>query len=92
MDVILTFRRFSFKIAAEIEIRKHNASYFADELYRLCMAYSMFFYCHEMGLHNYFLLSIAFTSICWWKFHEKGTKLKTFCQLYVIIFSGVVVR
>ena len=91
MDVILTFRRFSFKIAAEIEIRKHNASYFADELYRLCMAYGMFFYCHEMGLH-YFLLSIAFTSVCRWKFHEKGIKLKTFCQLYVIIFSGVVVR
>ena len=42
-----------------------------------------------MGLH-YFLLSIAFTSVCRWKFHEKGIKLKTFCQLYVIIFSGEV--
>ena len=91
MDVILTIRRFSFKVAVENEIRKHNASYFADELYWLCMAYRMFFYCHEMGLHC-FLLSIAFTFVCRRKFHEKGIKLKTFCQLYVIIFSGVVVR
>ena len=91
MAVILTFRRFGFKIAAEIKIRKHNASYFADELHRLCMVKGMFFSCHEMGLH-YFLLSIAFTSVCRWKFHEKGIKLKTFCQLYVIIFSDVVVR
>ena len=34
MDVILTI---SFKITAEIEIRKHML-YFADEVYQLCKA------------------------------------------------------
>ena len=49
MDVILTI---SFKITAEIEI----ASYFVDEVYRLCKAYNVcsFINCHEMPLHCIF--------------------------------------
>jgi len=45
MDVILTI---SFKIAVETCL----ASYFADELYQLCMAYV--FHCHKMDLHCFF--------------------------------------
>ena len=54
IDVILTI---SFKITAEIEIRKHIgfASYFADEVYRLCKAYVILFIrCHEMRVHCFF--------------------------------------
>ena len=49
VDVIFTI---SFKMTAETCF----ASYFADELYRLCMGYV--FHCHEMGFHC-FLPSIA---------------------------------
>ena len=42
VDLILTI---SFKMTAETCF----ASYFADELYRLCMGYV--FHCHEMRFH-----------------------------------------
>ena len=48
VDVILTI---SFKMTAETCF----ASYFADELYRLCMGYV--FHCHEMRFHCFFTVN-----------------------------------
>ena len=62
MDAILTI---SFKITAEIEIRKHIfASFFADKVYRLCKAYVILFIrCHEMHLHCCFFFFTVNTSV-----------------------------
>ena len=83
IDVIFTI---SFKIAAEIEIRKHVfASYFADDLYRLCMAYIMFFHCREMRLHCFLTINSPVNTapktlqgVCRRKFRVKDITLKRF--------------
>ena len=60
MDMILTI---SIKIAVETCL----ASYFADELYQLCMAYV--FHCHEMHLHCFFTEQILKCLVNFWKFY-----------------------
>ena len=57
MDVILSV---SFKMTAEIEIRKHKLMYLRPPSRRRCVGYvsHMFFHCHEIRLHC-FLLSVA---------------------------------
>ena len=73
MDMILTI---SFKIAVETCL----VSYFADELYQLCMVYV--FHCHEMRLRCFFTEQNS-----WENFKMPGEFLKN--SIYNIVDSQV---
>ena len=75
MDMILTI---SIKIAVETCL----ASYFADELYQLCMAYV--FHCHEMHLHCFFTEQILKCLVNFWKI--LFTTLWTAKSRYFLVF------
>ena len=73
MGMILTI---CFKIAVETCL----ASYFADELYQLCMAYV--FHCHEMHLYRFFTEQNS-----WENFKMPGAFLKN--SIYNIVDSQI---
>ena len=97
MDVILTI---SFKITAEIEIRRHMFCVLlrgVSALYSICFS---FIHCHEMPSHCFFFIIVnssvnaarsSLNHVYRRKFHGKGIKfIKTFRLGYVISLNVVV--
>ena len=97
VDVILTI---SFKIAAEIEIRRHMFCVLlrgVSALYSICFS---FIHCHEMPSHCFYFFIVnssvnaarsSLNHVYRRKFHGKGMKfIKTFRLGYVISLNVVV--